>query len=492
MYICKDTRLTAISINSPLQMFLMLPAKFSNISKLIAQGRPRLAASMGSFKNNFNNNFKNNFSTAAAAISHYDTVIIGGGAVGSSIAYHLSLLAPNSKIAVIERDNAYKICSAMLSAASIRQQFSVPENIKMSSYGIKFIKDIANKTNNEIQFHEIGYLFLGGENGRKILQINNKTQHDCGATWIKLLEKKDLSNAFPWINLDGIDIGSYGTENEGYFDPWSFVNINKREAAARGVEFINAEAYSAKISPVSNGSISEFNLSSIKLKGYGNSKDLGQISAKTFVNASGAWAGRLLDQFINDFSISNKKTIARLPVVPRKRCIFTVHCNTGSNTHLVVPPAISPLTIDPTGVYFRPEGKGNRFICGVSPKEENDPDCKDDSALNIVDHHLFNDTIWPVLAERIPAFECLKVTNSWAGFYDHNTLDQNGIIGQHSEIRNLILCNGFSGHGLQQSPGAGRGASELIEFGHFKSLDLKRFGFERIVNNKPIYETGIV
>ncbi len=153
---------------------------------------------------------------------------------------------------------------------------------------------------------------------------------------------------------------------------------------------------------------------------------------------------------------------------------------------------MSPLTIDPSGVYFRPEGKGDRFICGVSPTEDKDPDCKDDSALDIVDHHLFDEIIWPVLAERIPAFECLKVRGSWAGFYDHNKLDQNLIIGEHSEIRNLVLCNGLSGHGLQQSPGAGRAVGELLAYGRYKTLDLKRFGFERVVNNQPIFETGIV
>ena len=134
---------------------------------------------------------------------------------------------------------------------------------------------------------------------------------------------------------------------------------------------------------------------------------------------------------------------------------------------------------------------------GVSPDEASDPDCdpEDDTVLKSVDHHLFDDIIWPALYERVPAFEELKVVSSWAGFYDYNTLDQNAIIGYHSELRNLVLCNGFSGHGLMHSPAAGRAASELIASGsqaRFETIDLSRFSFERILQKAPIFETGIV
>ncbi len=134
---------------------------------------------------------------------------------------------------------------------------------------------------------------------------------------------------------------------------------------------------------------------------------------------------------------------------------------------------------------------------GVSPDEAADPDCdpEDASVLQTIDHHLFDEVIWPALYERVPAFEELKVVGSWAGFYDYNVLDQNAIIGYHSELRNLVLCNGFSGHGLMQSPAAGRAASELIASGSrasFDTIDLSRFSFERVLQSKPIFETGIV
>jgi len=141
-------------------------------------------------------------------------------------------------------------------------------------------------------------------------------------------------------------------------------------------------------------------------------------------------------------------------------------------------------------VYFRPEGVEGQFLVGVSP--EDDPDCHSDDALNSPDFRLFDEIIWPVLSQRVPAFEQLKMVSSWAGFYDYNTLDQNAIIGFHSEVKNLMLCNGFSGHGLQQSPAAGRAVAELLSYGKYQSLDLSRFSFERIVDNKPVHETGIV
>src|SRR5690606_23209749 len=121
----------------------------------------------------------------------------------------------------------------------------------------------------------------------------------------------------------------------------------------------------------------------------------------------------------------------------------------------------APLLIDPTGVYFRPEGAS--YICGVSPPEESDPDCLDFE----IDYSLFEDTIWPVLAHRVPAFEAIKLARAWAGHYDYNTLDQNAILGRPPELENFYVAAGFSGHGLQQAPAVGRAIAELIVHGAY-------------------------
>ncbi|MEO9190623.1 MAG: FAD-binding oxidoreductase, partial [Acetobacteraceae bacterium] len=145
-----------------------------------------------------------------------------------------------------------------------------------------------------------------------------------------------------------------------------------------------------------------------------------------------------------------------------------------------------PLVIDASGIWFRPEG--GMFICGVSPPEERDAE---DFGLD-VDHDIFPDELWPVLAERVPAFEALKVVNSWAGHYEYNVFDHNGILGAQPDVPNLIFATGFSGHGLQQSPAVGRGISELIAFGEYRTLDLRPLSVERILENRPLLELNIV
>ena len=165
-----------------------------------------------------------------------------------------------------------------------------------------------------------------------------------------------------------------------------------------------------------------------------------------------------------------------LPVEPRKRCVFVVACRTAL-------PGM-PLMVDPTGVWIRPEGEG--YICGVSPAE--DPRAMDFD----VDYGLFEDVVWPMLAHRVPAMEALKLQRAWAGHYDYNTLDQNAVIGPHPEIGNFIFANGFSGHGLQQSPAAGRAVAELIVHQKFISLDLTLFGYERVMSGRAVKELNII
>ena len=146
----------------------------------------------------------------------------------------------------------------------------------------------------------------------------------------------------------------------------------------------------------------------------------------------------------------------------------------------------APLVIDPTGVAFRPEG--GRYLAIVSPPDAEDSDCEDLEP----DYALFDEIIWPALAHRVPAFEAIKQTSAWAGLYDFNTFDQNAIIGRHPEIDGLLFCNGFSGHGVQQAPAAGRAVAELIAYGGYRELDLSAFAYARIEQGRPIPEINVV
>jgi glycine/D-amino acid oxidase-like deaminating enzyme len=147
-----------------------------------------------------------------------------------------------------------------------------------------------------------------------------------------------------------------------------------------------------------------------------------------------------------------------------------------------------PLMVEPSGIYIRPEGEV--FICGGAEEEAGEARAADDDFE--VAYDLFEDRLWPALATQVPALEELKLVRAWAGHYDYNTLDQNAVIGPHPEIRNLIFANGFSGHGLQQAPAAGRAVAELITEGRYTSLDLSAFGYQRIVENRPIFELNVI
>lgn len=172
-----------------------------------------------------------------------------------------------------------------------------------------------------------------------------------------------------------------------------------------------------------------------------------------------------------------------LPVEPRKRFVYVINSQ-GSNC----PGLATPLTVDPDGTYFRRDGLGGNYLCGRSPTLEQEP-----SVDNLdVDHTFFENEIWPSLANRCKAFESAKVVNSWAGFYEYNVFDENGIIGAHPYYNNLLIATGFSGHGIQQTPAVGRAISELIIDGEFRTIDLSRLGFDRIIVDRPIFESNIV
>ena len=175
-------------------------------------------------------------------------------------------------------------------------------------------------------------------------------------------------------------------------------------------------------------------------------------------------------------------------MIARKRCVFSFMCKG--------PVENAPLLIDTSGVWMRPEGhrtaEGQMFICGgpsSTPETDDEPDAGHDFD---VEWPLFEEVYWPALATRVPAFESIRPGRAWAGHYDMNTLDHNAIVGRASEVRNFYLANGFSGHGLQQSPAVGRGLAELIVHGRYLSLDLGDLGYERVLEGRPLLERNVI
>jgi glycine/D-amino acid oxidase-like deaminating enzyme len=374
------------------------------------------------------------------------------------VAYFLRASAPDVEVTVIERDPTYARSSSVLSAASIRQQFSTPLSVQMSLYGIEFLRSIGerlevNGAKPSIDLHEGGYLFLATPAGEATLRANHALQRSLGAD-ISLLDKPQLQERFPWLNADDLAAGAFGESGEGWFDGYGLVQALRKKAQALGARYVASDVTGMK----REGRTVTYVLAS-------NGE---RYACDAVVNAAGAWSSRVA-QMIG----------IELPVRARRRSIF----NVSSPARL----APCPLLIDPGGVYFRPEGR--TYICGTSPSADNDPD---DLPLDEVDHALFDDVIWPALAHRVPGFEALRVENCWSGYYEYNVLDQNAIIGRHPDIDNCLFANGFSGHGLQQGPATGRGVSELVLHGRYTTLDLSSLGWERVLSNRPIVEKNVV
>jgi FAD-dependent oxidoreductase domain-containing protein 1 len=389
-----------------------------------------------------------------------DILIVGGGVVGSSTAYFLTADPGfRGRVLVVEKDPTYGEAATARSAGGIRQQFSTPENIRMSQFGAAFVKNVAEHLSlpgerAQLPFVEQGYLFLATPAGLPVLEQNHATQTGLGAD-IALLDAAGLRRQFPWLNTEDLAGGAFGRRNEGWTDPYSLLQAFRRKAIAQGAVYVQDEVIGLR----REGQ----RIATVQLA-KGGSVAVGSLVNSAGINAVrvAGWAG------------------FELPVRPRKRFVYVFDCRDSAEIQK------GPLLIDPNGVYFRPEGAS--FICGVSPPEDQDPDCTDLE----VEYGLFEETVWPTLAQRVPAFEAIKLVRAWAGHYDYNTLDQNLIIGRGPGLANFYMANGLSGHGLQQSPAIGRALSELILEGAYKSIDLTRFGYERVARNQPLAELNVV
>lgn len=389
-----------------------------------------------------------------------DIVIVGGSVIGCAAAYYLAQtgVLDERRVVIVERDPSFATCSTARSAGGLRQQFSTPENIAMSQVMLDLVRNLKERFGPEadVSFHEQGYLLLASEEGADVLAANVETQRAHGAD-IHLLDANGLKARFPWLATEGVACGSFGASGEGWLDPVSLTTLFRTAARAAGVEYLHDTVTAMEV----NGqAVETVQLASGR-----------RIACGAVVNAAGPSGG-----------IVAALAGIHLPVEPRKRYVYVVDCRDAPEEL-----RRGPLTADASGVWFRPEGR--LFLTGVSPDEENEPPAED---LDAIDYSLFQEEVWPRLATRVPVFESLKVVNAWAGFYDYNTLDQNAIIGPHPEIRNFYFANGFSGHSLQQSAAAGRAIAELIAYGEFRTLDLTRFGYERIAERRPIRELNVI
>jgi glycine/D-amino acid oxidase-like deaminating enzyme len=385
-------------------------------------------------------------------------VIIGGGAIGSAVAYWLTAdTGFAGEVVVVERDPTYGQASSALSASSIRQQFSTPVNIEIGRFGIEFLREIGTTLavageRPEIGLVEPGYLFLATAAGMATLHANHAVQVAHGAD-VELLTPAELSGRYPWLAVDDLAGASLGRTGEGWFDGYGLLRAFRAKAIAQGARYLTAEATGL--------AMADHTVRAVRLA------DGETLACDAVVNAAGPWAAHVAAMAAID-----------LPVRARARSVFVM----ASPANL----PDCPLVIDPSGFWVRTEGR--HFITGAPPRAGED---HDDLPLE-PDHSLFEEVIWPVLAARIRALEQLRVINAWAGYYEYNTFDQNGIVGPHPAIGNFYFANGFSGHGIQQSPVVGRGLAELILHGSYRTLDLAPLGYERFAAGRPLIERNVI
>lgn len=384
-----------------------------------------------------------------------DVVVIGGGVIGSSVAYFLLKEDPQLSVCVIEPDSTYEYASALRSSGGCRVQFTGEENIAMSLFSIDFIKQFdkhmsTDKHPAHADWVEGGYLFIVPAEHAAKLEKNVALQRAQGAT-VDLLSPSELKARFPAMYVDDLGAGAH-TPHDGWCDPngllWGF----RRKAVELGATYIAGRVVDAEVT--------SFKAVSVRL-------DNGEtMHAEAFVNATGAWSSDVAKMFD-----------MKLPVSPVRR--FEHYFTPGT------PVGHLPYVKDLSRLAFRSEGQGysGGLVDGGVTRGYNFD----------VDHDYFENVVWPAVAHRFPAFEAAKCHRTWSGLYEVNELDGNAVIGAwNARLPNLYTVAGFSGHGMMHAPAAGRGVAELIVKGRYETIDLTRLGYERVENHQPYPERGIL
>jgi glycine/D-amino acid oxidase-like deaminating enzyme len=390
----------------------------------------------------------------------YDVVIIGGAIMGSSTAWWLTQMGFGGRVLVVERDPTYEKAATTLSFSCIRQQFSTELNIRISQFGAEFVQSLRQQMGGDdripaLKIQNFGYLYLAdSQDFADVLRANQAVQAAAGAG-TRLLTPDQIRTENPFMMVDDLVLGSLNTRDEGYFDGSTVFDWFHRKAREAGVEYVADEVVGLDVSAS--------RVTGVQLKS-------GRVvTCGTVVNASGTRGAR----------VAAMAGIA-IPIEPRKRFNWVIQADKPLDRPL-------PLVIDPSGAYVREVG-GGIYMAGGHADVDPEVDFEDFT----MDYGLWMDKIWPAIATRIPAFETVKVISEWAGQYDYNLLDQNAITGPHPEVGNFLFLNGFSGHGLQQSPAMGRATAELIVHGNYRTLDMSAFHYLRIAEGRALVEGAII
>jgi FAD-dependent oxidoreductase domain-containing protein 1 len=387
-------------------------------------------------------------------IPSYDVIIIGGGVMGSSLAYHLLHDGLDGSVAILEKDPTYQYASTALSAGGMRQQFSTKVNIDIGLYSIaaieRFDEEMAvdgEKANAGLR--QVGYLFLGAENNWESLKKQYELQKSLGVK-VKLLTPEDIKGLFPDMNVESLLGGTFGPR-AGYTDPYGILQGYLRKAKSLGANYIPDE-------------VIEILRQGDRVRGVKTAKGE-RIEGRAVVIAAGPWAAEV-----------GAMAGVDLPVVPSPKMVF--HFDPAEKFDYT-----PPFFFSPYGHWCRPE-TGGQFISGKD--REIAPGFRFEW-----DRQYFEDTVWTELARLVPSFERLKLLRGWGGLYEVNRLDHNALLGAYPGVEGLYVTVGFSGHGLMQSPAVGKGMSELIRTGRYETIDLSPLDADRLFTSRRVVEEAV-
>jgi sarcosine oxidase, subunit beta len=381
-----------------------------------------------------------------------DVVIIGGGIIGSSIAYNL-VEQGCANVLVLERETHQGKGSTGKSMGGVRAQFATPVNIEMSLYSINFFKTFDEVVGHPGDYRPHGYLFAATSTRHmEYLKANHERQKALGLKNVEFLSREDILQSVPQLYADDI-IGGTFCPTDGFVDPHSVMMgfmLNARERGARlwldtavtGIEVENDQV-------------------------MGVQTTRGKVATRAVVNASGAWAADVARMAGVD-----------LPVVPLRRQLVP----TEPFDKL---PKRFPMVIDmSTGFHFRREGL--RILLAWNDPEET-------SGFKTEFDPAFVEKILTRAAMRVPCLAEAEVNprRAWAGLYEM-TPDHHSIIGKAPAVSGLYFANGFSGHGVMHSPATGRIVSDLILHNESRLIDVTPLGVERFAEGRLIEETSVI
>ncbi len=376
--------------------------------------------------------------------------------MGSAIAYHLMKRDPGLDLVVVERDPSYTQASSALSVGNARVQFSVRQNIQISLHALEVFERFDEEMSVEgqrpdIRFRGEGNLFLHQERSADGAKSAMVLQQSLGCE-VKWWSSDEIAIRHPFLETEGLAGGTFG-RLDGHLDGYALLMGYKAKAASLGAKFV--------VGDVTEIVTEHGNLEGVRLESGEN------LHASVVVNCAGAWAADL-----------SRTAGIDLPVVPVKRQAFR-----GRDSGAVRE------TPTPHGTSFGAllSKRGSRSTAGGQIPGRR-PRRLQLSAGRRAASPIFSGPSW---RSGLPAFERLRLTRGWAGLYAVNRLDGNAILGEWPDLKGLFHANGFSGHGLQQAPAAGRYLAELI-LGQEPTLDLAALGAKRIVEGRPLAEGGLV